>query len=140
MRVQIISEKGGAAAAFRLDRLQSLTVKKLDPGDFLAVEVLRCPFCSHDIVLGNIGDLSYDGARYRLLLPQKRNAEVRCAHCNRINHVLESAAEPFAVEFRPLKRDSFEAQVDQFVNQPPPQTVSERAGCLGLLLFPFLHR
>jgi|GEM_PF-3374352 len=140
VRLQVISEKGGAAAAFRLDRLQSLTLKKLNPEDFLSIEILRCPFCSHDIALGNIGDLTFDGARFRLLLPQKRTGEVRCAHCNQVNHVLDSAAEPFVVEFRPMKRDSFEAQVDQFVNQPPPHSAPQRAGCLGLLIVPFLNR
>jgi hypothetical protein len=139
VRLQALSEKGNVPVGFMLDGLQALTVKQLDPRDFLTVELLRCPFCVHPIELGNIADLEFDGTRFRLLLPQKRIQEVRCAFCNRLNRVLSPGGEPFPVEFLPLKKDSFAYQLDQFVNQAPPQPSQERSGCLGLLalLLPF---
>ena len=139
VRLQVLSEKGSVPAGFTLDRLQTLTVKQLDPRDFLTVELFRCPFCVHPIVLGNIADAEFDGTHYRILLPQKRTQEVRCSYCNRLNRVLSPGGEPFPVEFQPLKKDSFACQLDQFLNQPPPQPPQERSGCLGLLalLMPF---
>jgi hypothetical protein len=66
--------------------------------------------------------------------------EVRCEYCGRPNRALLPADEPLEVSVVPLKKDSFEYQVDQFLRQPPPPAAPERAGCLGLLLFFLAHR
>ena len=134
VNLHILSGTGSATAGFSLDRLQSLTVKQLEPKDFLTVEVFRCPLCMHGIVLGNFADVEFDGTAYHLLLPRKNTADIRCAHCNRVNRVLTPAGEPLRVSLKAPKKDSFEYQVDQFLQQPPPQPAVRTGGCLGLLL------
>jgi len=140
--VEMEATGGGRSGtvSFSVERLESLTAKTLDPADLLAVELFRCPLCNHGIVLGAVADPVRDGQGFRLRLPLKRLVEARCDYCGRPNRALLPAEEPLEVGVIPLKKDSFEYQVDQFLRQPPPPAAPERWGCLGLFLFFLVHR
>lgn len=123
-----------ATVSFGVDRLESVTAKALEPTDLLAVELFRCPLCGHGITVGTVAEPARQGQGFLLRLPLKRVVETRCDFCGRPNRAHLPAEEPLEVPVVPLKRDSFEYQVDQFLSQPPPPAAAERSGCLGLLL------
>ncbi len=135
--VEVEAAAGGrtGTAAFALDRLEATASKAAEPGDLLPIELFRCPLCGHGIVLATMAEPVRDGARFLLRLPRKRTVEVRCDYCGRPNRALAPAEDPLEVPVVPLKKDSFEYQLDQFLRLPPPPAAPERSGCLGLFLF-----
>ena len=140
LEMEVIEANRTGAASFGLEHLELLAAKTLDPADLLAVELFRCPLCGHGIVLGAVAEPVREGQGFRLRLPVKRTMEMRCVYCGRPNRALMPAEEPLEVSVVPVKKDSFEYQVDQFLRQPPPPASPERPGCLGLLLFFLVHR
>ncbi len=140
--VEMEVTEGGrtGTASFLVDRLETLTAKPLEPSDLLPVELFRCPLCNYGLVLGAVAEPLRDGTAFRLHLPLKRSVEVRCDFCGRPNHAFVPSEEPLVVPVVPLKRSSFDHQVDQFLSQPPPPAAPERSGCLGIFLFFLAHR